>query len=198
MRSLQAINVGMSEHCPTVVYLSSVYKHWTALNTHHKEISILTISFCIDNLWNIKDMLFKVFFFVHTWGDKIRYETVKEKWTRIGIKIFNAQKQIALTIRCARHFEIKLHVPWRASYHTVLGLYRLILLVHHLRNYKVRSGNVDCLSVCSPWLMSPESESNNLRRLMTKPTKWLCAERRLRSPWASAQSDQILRCALNG
>ena len=25
---------------------------------------------------------------------------------------------------------------------------------------------------------------------MTKPTKWLCAERRLRSAWASAQSDQ--------
>ena len=25
---------------------------------------------------------------------------------------------------------------------------------------------------------------------MTKPTKWLCAQRRLRSAWASAQSDQ--------
>ena len=31
--------------------------------------------------------------------------------------------------------------------------------------------------------------------LMTKPTKWLCALRRLRSAWASAQSDQSLRCA---
>ena len=29
---------------------------------------------------------------------------------------------------------------------------------------------------------------------MTKPTKWLCAQRRLRSAWASAQSDQSLRC----
>ena len=27
-----------------------------------------------------------------------------------------------------------------------------------------------------------------LSRLMTKPTKWLCAQRRLRSAWASAQS----------
>ena len=35
-------------------------------------------------------------------------------------------------------------------------------------------------------------------RLVTKPTKWLCAQRRLRSAWASAQSDQSLRCALNG
>ena len=35
-------------------------------------------------------------------------------------------------------------------------------------------------------------------RLMTKPTKWLCAKPRLRSAWASAQSDQSLRCALNG
>ena len=33
---------------------------------------------------------------------------------------------------------------------------------------------------------------------MTKPTKWLCAQRRLRSAWASAQSDQSLRCMLNG
>ena len=28
---------------------------------------------------------------------------------------------------------------------------------------------------------------------MTKPTKWLCAQRRLRSAWAFAQSDQHLR-----
>ena len=26
---------------------------------------------------------------------------------------------------------------------------------------------------------------------MMKPTKWLCAQRRLRSAWASAQSDQL-------
>ena len=41
-----------------------------------------------------------------------------------------------------------------------------------------------------------------LSRLMTKPTKWLCAHWRLRSAWASAQSDQSLdlslRCALSG
>ena len=29
---------------------------------------------------------------------------------------------------------------------------------------------------------------------MTKPTMWLCRQRRLRSAWASAQSDQSLRC----
>ena len=29
-----------------------------------------------------------------------------------------------------------------------------------------------------------------MSRLMTKSTKWLCAQRRLRSAWASAQSDQ--------
>ena len=33
---------------------------------------------------------------------------------------------------------------------------------------------------------------------MTKPKKWLCAQRTLRSAWASTQSDQSLRCALNG
>ena len=35
---------------------------------------------------------------------------------------------------------------------------------------------------------------DHMSRLMTKPTKWLCAQRRLRSAWASAQSDQSLRC----
>ena len=34
-----------------------------------------------------------------------------------------------------------------------------------------------------------------LSRLMTKPTKWhVCPAKRFRSAWASAQSDQSLRC----
>ena len=33
---------------------------------------------------------------------------------------------------------------------------------------------------------------------MTKLTKWVCAQGRLRSAWASAQSDQTFRCAHNG
>ena len=33
---------------------------------------------------------------------------------------------------------------------------------------------------------------------MKKPTKWVCAQWRLRSAWASAQSDQSLRCVFNG
>ena len=46
---------------------------------------------------------------------------------------------------------------------------------------------------------SPEKNSItvHLSRNMTKPTKWLCAQRRLRSAWAYAQSDQSLRCALD-
>ena len=40
--------------------------------------------------------------------------------------------------------------------------------------------------------------ATKLSHLMTKPTKWLCAQRKLRSAWAFAQSDQSLRCALNG
>ena len=33
-----------------------------------------------------------------------------------------------------------------------------------------------------------------MSRDMTKPIKWLCGQRRLRSVWAFAQSDQSLRC----
>ena len=36
--------------------------------------------------------------------------------------------------------------------------------------------------------------NNQMCRDMTKPTEWLCAQRRLRSAWASAQFDQSLRC----
>ena len=38
----------------------------------------------------------------------------------------------------------------------------------------------------------------SLSRIVTKPTKWVCAQRRLRSAWASTQSDQSLHCAFNG
>ena len=38
-----------------------------------------------------------------------------------------------------------------------------------------------------------ELHKNEKSRDMTKPTKWLCAQRRLRSAWASAQSNQSLR-----
>ena len=37
-----------------------------------------------------------------------------------------------------------------------------------------------------------------MSRDMTKPSKWLCTQRRLRSAWASAQSYQSLRHVLNG
>ena len=42
--------------------------------------------------------------------------------------------------------------------------------------------------------MKEKSSWCHLSHLMTKPTKWLCAQRRLRSALASAQSDQSLRC----
>ena len=37
-------------------------------------------------------------------------------------------------------------------------------------------------------------ERQQVSRDMTKPTKWLCTQWRLRSAWASAQSYQTLRC----
>ena len=36
--------------------------------------------------------------------------------------------------------------------------------------------------------------TRKLSRDVTKPTKWVCAQQRLRSAWATAQSDQSLRC----
>ena len=45
--------------------------------------------------------------------------------------------------------------------------------------------NDDLLSIQHPLHLSHN---------MTKPTKWVCAQRRLRSAWASPQSDQSLCC----
>ena len=46
--------------------------------------------------------------------------------------------------------------------------------------------------------MIPRQEQFGMSRLMTKPAKWVCAQRRLRSDWVDAQSDQSLLCVLNG
>ena len=57
-------------------------------------------------------------------------------------------------------------------------------------------GIVAILGKNPPW--SKSIAHCDMSRDMTKPTKWLCPQQRLRSTWASAQSDQSLRCALNG
>ena len=67
------------------------------------------------------------------------------------------------------------------------GDYNVILLDSNL-NPLTRSQE-PYLSVC-PYQWQSLLESINMSRNMTKPTKWLCAQRRLRSAWASAQSDQ--------
>ena len=45
-----------------------------------------------------------------------------------------------------------------------------------------------------PLLPKRLGKNKYMRCDMTKPTKWLCAQRRLRSAWASAQSNQSLCC----
>ena len=44
------------------------------------------------------------------------------------------------------------------------------------------------LFVCEMFLKIETSSCCHLSRFMIKPTKWLCAQRRLRSAWASAQT----------
>ena len=51
------------------------------------------------------------------------------------------------------------------------------------------------ISLLSTIFYTGKEHVQNNCRLMTKPTKWLCAQRRLRSAWASAQSGQSLLCA---
>ena len=49
-------------------------------------------------------------------------------------------------------------------------------------------------NLLSELLYTISSQGEYMSLLMTKPTKWLCAQRRLRSAWASALSDQSLLC----
>ena len=51
-----------------------------------------------------------------------------------------------------------------------------------------RAGGITTLSVKN----LGSNHCHNMSHLMTKPTKWLCAQGRLRSAWASTQSDQSL------
>ena len=78
-------------------------------------------------------------------------------------------------------------------------LFFFLIQSWHKRNQMLRVAST--ISVhgrpCSLTLLRPAVMTRTgiikLSRLMTKPAKWLCAQRRLRSAWASAQSDLSLR-----
>ena len=68
---------------------------------------------------------------------------------------------------------------------------------HHLnlRRPKTRKNLSEARKQCDTCVtMTLHFYQNNLSHLTTKPTKWLCTQRRLRSAWASAQSDQSSLC----
>ena len=75
---------------------------------------------------------------------------------------------------------------------------RHVLLCRGSNVHRNNSGQMqrEITSNYPPWkiLDPPHSISTNMSCDKTKPTKWLYAQQRLRSAWASAQSDQSLRC----
>ena len=83
---------------------------------------------------------------------------------------------------------------WKMFILTLVFTMRIpaLRMVQFLRNWK--------LTLPCTFVMCSGSEFNlnekivfwhaHLNRLVTKPTKWLCAQRRLRSVWVSTQSDQ--------
>ena len=64
-----------------------------------------------------------------------------------------------------------------------------------LKRLQQRSNVYTCISRLNKSFVS---YNRNVCRNMTKPTKWLCAQWRLRSARESAHSDQSLCCVLNG
>ena len=62
--------------------------------------------------------------------------------------------------------------------------------------YDSLSEACSCLEYCEQCMVLASFELliQQMSRDMTKPTKWVCTQRRLRSAWASAQSDQSSLC----
>ena len=74
---------------------------------------------------------------------------------------------------------------------------RLLYAIDLPAKPKIGTGSWNVLGAyCTPTKIKIQVV-NGLSLDMRKPTKWVCAQRRLRSAWASAHSDQSLRCALN-
>ena len=92
-----------------------------------------------------------------------------------------------LDIHFSRSFPSYLSSDWFAQW--VKHAYQVMLKFHGclITPFLVRSMSVRLIILIC-----------NLSCLMIKPTKWLCTQQRLRLAWASTQSDQSLRCALNG
>ena len=80
-----------------------------------------------------------------------------------------------------------------------LSNYTLQIRERKQRNLKLHvHKNVLHSEYCIIFLCLLVFKTKTLSHDMTKPTKWVCPQRRLRSAWASVHYDQSLRCALNG
>ena len=112
------------------------------------------------------------------------------------LKIFFDRKTeifFFLTVRLPKYFfQDKAKTIFFSKQHIcsnciLLNLYVRVFLESNIHGYIVYMFVYTC--ILDIWVRVYMS------RDMTKPTKWLCAQRRLRSAWASAQSDQSLRCS---
>ena len=84
--------------------------------------------------------------------------------------------------------------PWRTDGHSLIYIFWSFWINELIDPLKDRGVS----SVAFTAAGHKQAQWNRMSHDMTKPTKWVCAQRWLRSAWASAQSDQSLRCALNG
>ena len=86
--------------------------------------------------------------------------------------------------------------PWRSPQSQKLAFHEEV--PNHKNWHSMKKSPIT--KIGTPW-RSPQSQklpnkvNAKMSRLMTKPTKWLCVQQRLRSAWASTQSDQSSLCA---
>ena len=141
------------------------------------------------HIWIRSDHYFAKCFFVKSELNIL--SSVCYKGERLILKLSYTLKMLSAV--CGISVEYGIQKPlsnlWKANKWRVTLIYNSMFHIF-LHNYRVFYNKVIQYKC--------QAAYPYVSRDMTKPTKWLCAQRRLRSAWASAQSDQSLRCAPNG
>ena len=128
-------------------------------------------------------------FFVLKFSSVSFYKSLELIWIMFGMNICKILKRF----RKEKHnFRLAVLSSDR-SYCLIQYILLEICLASNFENRASGSMAVFVSNLCYSYIMESFLHKHDKSCDMTKPTKWLCVQQRLRSAWASAQSDQSLR-----
>ena len=120
----------------------------------------------------------------------------------MGLHFLNIKTTVIAFLRCRNSFSVSITTVNTLAWRNQGNTGRKICVVWEKTKNRV-VGNDETITLLPVGNSAPvgiepglcENARQQMSRLMTKQTKWVCAQRRLRSAWASAQSDQSSLCA---